>query len=220
MSNDLRDELANSLDEALLRASDGGVQLDRDTLRQAAEELLWGEHMWSGKFQSAVHRDTFVISRAERSVPAQNRRPAPSADEVWAAAPERLHELAARHRSSEDPDDRKWLLVPQPTYSPDTPFDELPVRIIRQCCESKTCGGTDLVKERREYIEYGVPAVSYAYVRASNDEGHPGFGAHTVEELVAQLNNPGWWPNQWSPHAFETHAGETGFDFNAPESAA
>ena len=206
---------ASALNEAILRVTDGQRPLDEAQLAAIAREMLWGERVFSPAFEVNLGADTVVIRRVVRDTPAADRRPAPTFEEAWATLPAYLREREAEHRASADPEDRKWLRVPQPLYSPDTPFNELPKRIIRQCCESKTCGGTDLYLERVEAVVDGTPATYFEYRRGSNDEVH--FGASTLEELIEKLNDPARWPNQWAPYVFELYPGDEGFVFNAPD---
>lgn len=209
MTTDLRDAIASAIDEAVLRVTDGSVRFDGSQLNRIADEFLWGEVFGLGATIEAAARGARILL-VERPVPVFSRRSAPTVDEVWAAHPE-LHARHLRALDAVDDGDQKWALVPQPLYSPDLSFEDLPKRIIRQCCQSKTCGGTDLYLDKSD-----TPTGSYySYRRGSNDEAHMATGATTVAELVTQLNDPAWWPNQWSTVPFEYAGADT--DYNAPE---
>lgn len=124
----------------------------------------------------------------------ESRRPAPTVDEVWAAAPEWLQETQAEALAAMD-EDILWAREPQKTYSPDASFDELPEKLERQCCVGKTCGTTRLLKAKSAELVGDEAVVIYSYVRSSNGDSY--FSARSVESLVAKLNNPEYWPNSY-----------------------
>lgn len=208
MTTDLRDAISSAIEEAILRVTDGTVRLDDDQLRRIGDEFLYGE-VFGTTATIELHARVARIVLKESVVPVNKRRPAPTLVEVWAAHPE-LHTRQCEHLTAEDPYERQWALVPQPLYSPDTPLAELPQRIIRQCCQGKSCGGTDLYLKRTD-DEHGP---FYGYYRGSNDEAH-GPGGRTAAELVAQLNDPEWWPNRHSDIVWE-YVGVDGFSALAP----
>lgn len=208
MTTELRDAIASAIEEAVLRVTDGTTRFDDQQLRGIADEFLWGE-VFGRQASIEPGARSVRILLTEQVIAPQNRRPAPTVDEVWAAHPE-LHARQQEHLGSEDPDERQWALVPQPLYSPDTPAAELPQRIIRQCCLHKSCGGTDLYLKRTD----DAHGPYYGYYRGSNDEPH-GPGGSTAEEIVTQLNDPQWWPNRTGPWVFDC-VGEDGFDALGP----
>lgn len=207
----IRDALTRAIGTAHVRVT--GEPLDETTAQQIVHELLSGDVLDGLATVEASDRAVRIVT-VEKVIPADQRRPAPTLEDVWRAHPE-LHERQLAHVHDTDPDQRKWALIPQPLYSPDLPADELPNRIIRQCCQNKTCGGTDLYLNRVDT----PTGVRYQYLRSSNDEQHYGFGAPTVAELVKQLNNPEWWPNGWDTGVFEWAAKGQDVDFNAPSPA-
>ena len=91
----------------------------------------------------------------------------------------------------------------------DTPFDVLPIGIIRQCCQHKSCGGTTLQLHREETVE----GPTHSYRRERNHDYF--FGANTDAGLVEKLNDPEWWPNQHDDIVWE-YVGKDRFDANAP----
>lgn len=122
----------------------------------------------------------------------ESRRPAPTADEAWARVDPAIRERQEEALASTGRE-QLWALRPQPLFSPDTPFDELPEEIFRQCCQFKSCGATHLVKRRSAMLTGDGATVVYCYVRSSNEEGY--FAADSVEELIEQLNEAQYWPN-------------------------
>jgi hypothetical protein len=83
--------------------------------------------------------------------------------------------------------------VPQPQYPLGTPFDELPDEIVRRCCSGKSCT-TYLDRSAEAVLDSESPTgatVYYAYKRG-NDDGF--FVSSTVDGLIAQLNDPEYWP--------------------------
>lgn len=126
---------------------------------------------------------------------AAERRPAPTVEEVWAAAPAWLQETQHRALAATD-EDALWAREPQETYSPDSGFEELPEELLRQCCPGKSCGTTQLLRIKTAELIDDEPTVIYSYVRSSNGDSY--FSSKTVEGLVAQLNDPEYWPNSRS----------------------
>lgn len=122
----------------------------------------------------------------------ESRRPAPTVEEVWAAAPDWLQESQKRALAAMD-EDILWAREPQETYSPDASFDELPEKLERQCCPGKSCGTTQLVRAKSARLIGDEPVAVYSYVRSSNGDSY--FSSITVEGLVARLNDPEYWPN-------------------------
>lgn len=120
------------------------------------------------------------------------KRPAPTLEEAWAKLDP---EMRQRHEEALAATDweRLWALQPQPLFSPDASFEELPEEIFRQCCQFKSCGATHLVKRKSAMLVGDGAVVVYCYVRSSNEEGY--FAAESVEELIEQLNDPQYWPN-------------------------
>ena len=212
MTADLRDAVAGAIEEAILRVTDGAVRFDDEQLRRIGDEFLTGEVFGSRATLESRQRAVRIVL-TEREIPVNNRRPAPSLFETWAAHP-KLLARQAEHAADEDPQERLWGLVAQPLYSPDTPFDGLPDRIIRQCCQYKDCGGTALYLNREE-TTWGP---RFDYRRVSNDDAHDGFRSYSVAGLVEQLNNPEWWPNQHCDVVWGS-VGQDGFDALDPGSA-
>ena len=212
MTEALRDAVARAINEAVLRVTDGTVQFDDEQLRRIGDEFLYGEKTFGLNASIEPYARAARILVHERIVAPANRRPAPTVDEVWKAHPD-LAEQQAENLAAYDPDQnvdyRLFALVPQPLYSPDTPFEDLPQRIIRQCCPGKTCGGTTLHLVREDTVQ----GPSYGYRRDSNDEWHGPYG-DTVAELVERLNDPNGWPNHHSD--VWGYVGTDGFDANAP----
>lgn len=91
-------------------------------------------------------------------------------------------------------------LVPQPTYSPDTPLADLPRVIERKCCPHKSCGNTtlELRASRHQDLLAGTDVTSYAYRRGNGyngyEDGDAYFQADNVPDLIGFLNNPTFWP--------------------------
>lgn len=211
MTHELRDAVAGAIEEAILRVTDGTVRFDDEQLRRIGDEFLYGERVFGMHADIEPAPLSARITVREPVIPAARRRPAPSESEVWDAHPD-LFTRQVEHARNEDPEERRWMLVPQPTYSPDTPYEELPARIIRQCCQHKSCGGTDIYLTRDE-----TPSGAYfLYRRGGNNDPHDGFGSYTVTGLVAQLNDPSWWPNRHTEVLWD-YIGKDGFDAFAPE---
>lgn len=209
MTAGLRDAISTAINEAILRVTDGTVRFDEEQLRRIGDEFLYGEKTFGLNASIEPYARAARILLHERAVPVQNRRPAPTMFETWEAHPE-LRQRQAEHAADDDEREHLWILVPQPLYSPDTPFEELPQRIIRQCCRHRTCGGTDLHLHREQTVQ----GMTYSYRRGSNDDYF--FGADTVAGLVEKLNDPEWWPNQHDDIVW-SYVGKDGFDANAPE---
>lgn len=207
MTTELRDAVSGAIEEAILRVTDGSVTFTDEQLRRIGDEFLYGEKTFGQYASIEPSTRTARILVHERFVPPANRRPAPREAELWDAHPE-LFRRQVEHATDEDPHERLWALVAQPTYSPDTPFEELPARILRQCCQHKSCGGTDLYLHQKDSLH----GPYYSYRRSGNDDVH--FGASSVGGLVAQLNDPSWWPNQHSD--VWGYVGKDGVDANAP----
>lgn len=209
MTTELRDAVSGAIEEAVLRVTDGTVRFTAEQLRRIGDEILYGEKTF-GRYASIEPstREARIILH-ERVTAHADRRPAPTESQIWEQYPE-LHRRQVEHATDEDEDQRRWALVPQPTYSLDTPLAELPLWIIRQCCQGKTCGGTDLYLSSEN-----TPAGAYyGYRRGSNHDWH-GPASSTVEGLVSQLNDPKWWPNQQNDIVW-SYVGKDGFDANAP----
>lgn len=211
MTAELRDAISGAIEETILRVTDGTVRFTDEQLRRIGDEFLYGERVFGTNADIEPGPLSARITVREPVVPAASRRPAPIEAEIWEAHPKVLARQL-EHATDEDPNERRWMLVPQPTYSPDTPYESLPARVIRQCCQHKDCGGTDLYRAREE-----TPQGTYfLYRRGSNDEQHEGFGSYTVSGLVAQLNDPAWWPNRHTDVLWD-YVGRDGLDAFVPE---
>lgn len=79
-------------------------------------------------------------------------------------------------------------------------FEDLPKTLVRKCCQYKSCGATDLalqVSHRYEHVEgdmYRRVGSSAVYARTSNDDVF--WHASTIEEMLAKVNDPTWYPEQ------------------------
>lgn len=207
---DLRHAIAGALEESLLRATDGTEWLSQEQALMMTNELLWGEGVWPSGFEMQVRARYAALRMVEVPVPARDRRPAPTVQQAWEASPD-AHALHLRALA--DPEQRKWALVAQPLYSLDTPWEDLPARIVRQCCQGKSCGGTGLIKHRTDTPTGTV----FAYRRDTNEETL--FADDTISGLIAQINDAATWPNRCDLTAF-TSAGEDGWDVAAPNASA
>lgn len=202
---DITSALASTIEEAVLRTTDGMLRLTDEQLRKIAQEVIFGESAPRG-YEVMFTGKAFAFRPTAPVVHPANRRPAPTVDEAWEASKLADRARDAELAADEDPSLRKFAAVPQPLYSPDISFEELPELIVRQCCPRKSC---DTVLQKK--MIRGDLTCEYLYVRASNGDVYSGLSAATVAELVAALNDPYYWPNHWM-----SDVPQEGLDFNAP----
>lgn len=198
----MREELIEAIYQSLTRSFEDLDSPDPDAaaIRRAAEDLLEDSAVLA-----VFQRGSTVLLSAKHEAPAEAEEapageevtellPAPTVEEVWAAHPE----IYARHLLNLDADEARYqnfALIPQEIFSPSLSFEELPDVISRQCCPNKTCGATDLVKQRILVPAKDGAVSLYGYVRDSNSETY--FAESTVENLIEALNDPEYWPNHW-----------------------